>query len=110
MDALKGCWRSRKTSREEPPKVDDQYWNRLLKCDGELLIALKLAAPSEFESSAPKKRGRPRKELKPVQTEGGTTPKRRPGRPRPRPVIYGPPRPRGCPRKGTSLNGYSGKN
>ena len=50
MDALKGCWRSRKTSREEPPKVYDQYWNRLLKCDGELLIALKLAAPSEFES------------------------------------------------------------
>ncbi len=110
MDALKGCWRSRKASREELPKVDDQYWNRLLKCDSELLIALKLAAPSESEASAPKKRGRPRKELKPVQTEDETTPKRRPGRPRTRPVIYGPPRPRGRPRKGTSSNGYSGKN
>ena len=45
-----------------------------------------------------------------VQTEDETTPKRRPGRPRTRPVIYGPPRPRGRPRKGTSSNGYSGKN
>ena len=31
--------------------------------------------------------------------ESISTPKRRPGRPRVRPIIYGPPRPRGRPRK-----------
>ena len=80
-------------------RIEDKHWNRLLKCDGELLVALNLAEAS-VKSDTPKKRGRPRKELKAAELgESISTPKRRPGRPRVRPIIYGPPRPRGRPRK-----------
>ena len=100
MDSLRTCWRNRKAPRESLPQVDDEYWNRLLKCDGELLAALELALPGKDKAPDPKKRGRPRK--KPEQTkaqEVNPQPKRKPGRPRVRPIIYGPPRPRGRPRK-----------
>lgn len=100
LDSLKGCWRSRQASREILPLIEDKHWNRLLKCDGELLVALNLAKAASVKSDTPKKRGRPRKEQKAAELgESISTPKRRPGRPRVRPIIYGPPRPRGRPRK-----------
>lgn len=61
MDSLRTCWRNRKAPRESLPQVDDEYWNRLLKCDGELLAALELALPGKDKAPDPKKRGRPRK-------------------------------------------------
>lgn len=89
LDSLKGCWRSRQAPREILPLIEDKHWNRLLKCDGELLVALNLAEAS-VKSDTPKKRGRPRKEQKAAELgESISTPKRRPGRPRVRPIIYG---------------------
>ena len=92
-------WRSRKAPREELPLIEDGHWNRLLKCDGELLVALNLAKGAFVKTGAPKKRGRPRKEQKAAELGAGTPTPKRPGRPRVRPIIYGPPRPRGRPRK-----------
>ena len=42
IDSLKGCWRSRLALLDISPELDDKHWNRLLKCDGELLLSLNL--------------------------------------------------------------------
>ena len=39
MDSLRSCWRSREAPTAEKPISDDKFWIRLLKCDGEMLVA-----------------------------------------------------------------------
>lgn len=100
IDDLRGCWRSCKTEINTKPSVQDELWCRLLKKDEDLLVRLGLATPPDDKPASPsKRRGRPKKETPTDTSSKGETPKRKPGRPRTKPIIYGPPRRRGRPRK-----------
>ena len=92
ITALRGCWRSSKAPLEELPGVNDGHWNRLLKCEEVLLMKLSLV--KEPESAQPQRKSKPQ-----IQQQSAELPKRKPGRPRKKPIFVGPPRPRGRPRK-----------
>ncbi len=93
MDDLSSAWR--KISDEEAVKADDDLWIHTNKKVLDLLVELGLAEPSKEELiSAPKKRGRPPKK----DTDKINHIKRPCGRPRIKPMLVGPKRPRGRPR------------
>ena len=100
IDDLRGCWRSSKTQVNTKPSVQDELWCRLLKKDEDLLVTLGLATlPDNKPALPPKQRGRPKKGTTTDASSKDETPRRKPGRPRTKPIIYGPPRRRGRPRK-----------
>lgn len=100
IDDLRGCWRSSKTQVNTKPSVQDEQWCRLLKKDEDLLVTLGLATLPDNKPALPsKQRGRPKKETTTGASSKDETPRRKPGRPRTKPIIYGPPRRRGRPRK-----------
>ena len=100
IDDLRGCWRSSKTQVNTKPSIQDELWCRLLKKDEDLLVTLGLATlPDNKPALPPKQRGRPKKGTTTDASSKDETPRRKPGRPRTKPIIYGPPRRRGRPRK-----------
>lgn len=52
MDSLRSCWRSREAPTAEKPISDDKFWIRLLKCDGEMLVARELVTAGEDVKSS----------------------------------------------------------
>lgn len=98
VDSLRSCWRHRDAPRQELPAIDDEYWVRLLKTEEQLLATLGLV--EAIEKEPPKRRRRPRKETPQEESQKREAQtKNSPGRPRIKPIIYAPPRPRGRPRK-----------
>ena len=85
MEDLATAWR--KVDGPLSPPSDDSYWVTDYPGVFDLLERLGLSKP------------KPNAKAKPEVTAEGIVVHRRPGRPRTRPIIYGPPRPRGRPRK-----------
>lgn len=85
MEDLATAWR--RVDGPLSPASDDSYWVTDYPGVFDLLERLGLSKP------------KPNSKAKPEVTSQGIVVHRRPGRPRTRPIIYGPPRPRGRPRK-----------
>ena len=85
MEDLATAWR--KVDGPLSPASDDSYWVTDYPGVFDLLERLGLSKP------------KPNAKAKPEVTAQGIVVHRKPGRPRTRPIIYGPPRPRGRPRK-----------
>lgn len=85
MEDLATAWR--KVDGPLSPASDDSYWVTDYPGVFDLLERLGLSKP------------KPNAKAKPEVTAQGIVVHRKPGRPRTRPIIYGPPRPRGRPHK-----------
>ena len=97
VDFLARMLAQQKADLSAVPDVDDDLWNRLLRCDSKLLVDLGLAvSTNKEEKKTAKATGRKAPQ---AAASGEVHAPRKPGRPRVRPIIFGSPRPRGRPRK-----------